>query len=171
MDVENAKKTDQQPWLRIHDEKISSEALVAEVQQRVEQRRTELGVTRVLFPRFGHMSSYPEPPVESGVYNPDLYHYLKQANRKPTPQLEPLLVPSPSTRVPILGRLWGMVRAQFHQLVLFYVNRSVSDQSQLNINVVSVLNELTRVSQVQQEEIDALRAEVQRLKQEHPRAS
>jgi len=60
------------------------------------------------------------------------------------------------------------VRAQFHQLVLFYVNRSVSDQSQLNINVVSVLNELTRVSQVQQEEIDALRAEVQRLKQEHP---
>ena len=59
MDVENAKKTDQQPWLRIHDEKISSEALVAEVQQRVEQRRTELGVTRVLFPRFGQAN----PPI------------------------------------------------------------------------------------------------------------
>ncbi|MBP6016564.1 MAG: hypothetical protein KA586_07570 [Candidatus Promineofilum sp.] len=167
MEAEDAGKTDEQPWLRIQDEQISSEALVAEVQRRVDQRRAELGVTRVLFPKFGHMSSYPEPPVESGVYNPDLYHYLKQANRKSTPQLEPLLVPSPSTRVPVFGRLWGMVRAQFHQLVLFYVNRSVSDQSQLNINVVSVLNELTRVSQVQQEEIDDLRAEVQRLKQDH----
>ena len=165
MEAEDAEKTDEQPWLRIHDEAISSEALVAEVQRRVDQRRDELGTTRVLLPKFGHMSAYPEPPVESGVYNPDLYHYLKQANRKSTPQLEPLLVPSPSTRVPILGSLWGMVRAQFHQLVLFYVNRSVSDQSQLNINVVSVLNELTRVSQVQQEEIDMLRAEVQRLKQ------
>ena len=49
-----------------------------------------------------------------------------------------------------------------HNLVLFYVNRSIRDQSQINVNLVSALNELTRTVQAQQDEIEQLRAEVRR---------
>ncbi len=155
-------------WLQIHDKKIDSEALVTEVERRVEERRAELGVSHIVFPTFGHISTYPEPPLDEAPYNPNLYYYLKQANRESSSGVEPVLVPSPATRVPILGRLWQLVRAEFHQLVLFYVNKSVSEQNKLNINVISTLNELTRVTQLQQAEIDKLRAELRSLKRREP---
>lgn len=155
-------------WLQIHDKKIDSEALVTEVERRVEERRAELGVSHIVFPTFGHMSAYPEPPLNEVPYNLNLYYYLKQANRESSSGVAPVLVPSPATRVPILGRLWQLVRAEFHQLVLFYVNKSVSEQNKLNVNVISTLNELTRVTQLQQAEINKLRAELHSLKRREP---
>ncbi len=80
----------------------------------------------------------------------------------PPASVEPLLAPSPATRAPVVGGLWRKIRAEMHNLVLFYVNKSVREQSRTNANLVSTLNELTRVIQDQQAEIDALRAEIQR---------
>lgn len=152
------------PWLEIHDEEFTSEALVAEVAKRVAARRAELGPVNLIFPTFGHISTYPEPPPGGRAYNPNLYYYLKQANQAPSPSVEPVLAPSPATRVPVLGRLWQLIRGEMHNLILFYVNRLAGDQNRLNIDLVSTLNELTREVQAQQAEIERLREELERLK-------
>lgn len=156
------------PWLEIHDEEITSEELVREVERRVAQRREGLGSVNLGFPTFGHVSTYPEPA--GSALNPHLFYYLKQANQMQSPAVEPILAPSPATQTPVLGRLWGRIRGEMHNLVLFYVNRSVRDQNQLNVNLISVLNEMTRVIQEQQAEIEALGAEVRRLAEEAERA-
>lgn len=149
------------PWIVIHDEQITSEELVREVERRVERRRAELGVVSLVFPTFGYVSSYPDVPLEKRV-SPHLFYYLEQANRMPPPSVEPILAPSPATRAPVVGGLWQKIRAEMHNLVLFYVNKSVREQSRVNANLISTLNELARVIQDQQAEIDSLRAEIQR---------
>lgn len=149
------------PWIEIHDEVITSAELVTEVERRVARRRAELGAVNLVFPTFGHVSTFPEPSPGSRI-SPDLYYYLKQANQTPATAVEPLLAPSPATQLPVVGRFWQLVRGQVHSLVLFYVNRSVRDQNRLNVNLISALNELTRVVQEQAAEIDALRAELRR---------
>jgi hypothetical protein len=151
------------PWIVIHDDLITSEELVTEVERRVAQRREELGGVNLVFPTFGHVSTFPEPAENQA--NPHLYYYLKQANQPPSPAVGPILAPSPATRMPVVGRIWQTIRGEMHNLVLFYVNRSVRDQSQLNVNLVSALNELTRVVQAQQAEIESLRAELHRLRE------
>lgn len=151
------------PWIEIHDDILTSEALAAEVERRVEQRRAQIGPLHLVLPTFGHVSTFPEPPGGM-AYDPNLYYYLKQANEATKPLVQPVLAPSPATRVPVLGRLWSMIRGQMHELILFYVNKAVSEQNQLNINLVSILNELTRANQARQAELEALRDEVQRLR-------
>lgn len=135
-----------------------------EVEDRVARRRAELGPISVVFPSFGYVSTYPQVPIEKRV-SPHLYYYLEQANSATPPTVEPILAPSPATRTPVVGRLWASIRAEMHNLVLFYVNKSVRDQNRINTNLVSTLNEMARVIQDQQDEIDALRAEVSRLEQ------
>lgn len=155
------------PWIEIHDDHITSEALVAEIERRVATRRAELGPVNLIFPTFGHISTYPEPPAGQ-TYNPNLYYYLRQANQAPPPSVAPILAPSPATRVPVLGRLWQLIRGEMHNLILFYVNRIAGDQNRLNIDLISTLNELTRELQSQQMEIERLRAELQQRDAEPP---
>lgn len=152
------------PWIVIHDEQLTSEALVREVEDRVARRRAQLGEVSVVFPSFGYVSTYPDVPLEKRV-SPHLYYYLEQANLAAPPVVEPVLAPSPATRTPLVGRFWEKIRAEMHNLVLFYVNRSVREQNRINANLVSTLNEMARVVQQQQDEIDALRAEIQRPEQ------
>lgn len=163
MNAEHSPQPADAPWIVIHDEQISSEELVREVEERAARRRAESGPISVVFPSFGYVSTYPDVPLEKRV-NPHLYYYLEQANEAAPPAVEPVLAPSPATRAPMVGRAWGKVRAEMHNLVLFYVNKSVREQNRINTNLISTLNEMARVIQEQQEEIDALRAEIERLK-------
>ena len=153
-------------WLEIHDSEWSSARLVAEIEERVRKRRDELGAIQPLFPTFGHLSEFPEPPGNGRAVNPNLYYHLRRANEMDAAPTEPVLVPSPATRVPILGRLWRLVRAQFHGLILFYVNRLAAHDARLNNHLISTLNELTRVAQAQQEEIHRLKARIRTLEEE-----
>ena len=162
MSATESQQTAETPWIVIHDEQITSEELVREVERRVEQRRAELGTVSLAFPTFGYLSSFPDVPLEKRI-SPHLFYYLEQANRTPPPAVEPVLAPSPATRMPVVGSLWQKIRAEMHNLVLFYVNKSVRGQNRVNANLVSTLNEMTRVVQDQQAEIDALRAEIKRL--------
>jgi hypothetical protein len=162
---QNASTNTDQPWIVIHDEVWTSEALVAEVEKRAAARRAELGPVNLVFPTFGHISTYPEPTATGDTFNPNLYYYLKQANQARSPSVEPILAPSPATRVPVLGRLWQLIRSEMHNLILFYVNRAVSEQNRLNIDLISTLNELTRENQAQQARVDELQAELQRLRE------
>jgi hypothetical protein len=156
---------DEELWIEIHDPEISSTELAAELARRVAQRQAELGEVHPVFPTFGFVSELPQPPSNGRSYNPNLYHHLRMANEMPAVETTPLLAPSPATRIPLLGRLWQLIRGQVHDLVLFYVNRLASHEMKLDNHLISSLNELTRVSQAQQDEIEHLQSELQTLKE------
>lgn len=148
-------------WLRINDTEMTSAELEAEVERRVQQRRHTVGQIRPQFPNFGILSPIPEIRLN----NPALEHHLRQVNQMDPPPMAPVLAASPATRIPLIGDLWQLVRKQFHELVLFYVNRAASHQTKVDNHIISTLNELTRVIQTQQEEIDRLQGEIQVLEE------
>jgi len=157
---------DKELWLELHDPEISSADLVAEIEKRVQKRRAELGQVRLVFPTFGTVSPFPEPPSDR-PYNSNLYHHLRQANEIGPPDTAPLLADSPATQIPLIGRFWKLIRSQFHELILFYVNRYIGYETQLDNHLISSLNEMTRVIQLQQEEIESLRHDLEVEKKAH----
>ncbi|MCA9874950.1 MAG: hypothetical protein KC441_14875 [Anaerolineales bacterium] len=150
-----------QPWIEIHDEEVTASALQEAIETRLQARPSQWSSEHLTFPTFGYAAPLPEPPP--GVHQfTTLHHHLRQLNQMPPPDTTPLLVESPALRVPILGRLWRQIRGQAHQLVLFYVNRLAARETAVTNHTVSALNELTRLAQQQQAEIDQLRAELRR---------
>lgn len=152
-------------FVEIHDPELDPQQLMAEIRQRIRQRRLEMGYEERHFPTFGAAVVCPEPPDDL-PYPPDLYHHLRQANDLyASVETGSILAPSPATRVPILGRIWKLIREQAHGLVLFYVNRSVAHQVNVNRHLVSVLNQLTLQNQEQARQIAALEAQIKALRQ------
>lgn len=149
--------------IEIRDPALDTIAIMAEIRTRVEKRRQELGYDKRRFPTFG-TAEYPGEP-EDMAYDDLLYHHLRLANRSYADiETRPLLASSPATRVPVLGRLWGLIRGGAHNLVLFYVNRAVSQQVNINRHLVSVLNRLAAENQAQARQIKALEEEVTQLR-------
>ncbi len=148
-------------WLRINDTEMTSAELVAEVERRVKHRQQMLGRIQPQFPTFGILS--PVPKIN--LNNPTLEHNLRLLNHMDPPPTTPVLAASPATQIPLLGDLWQLVRKQFHELVLFYVNRAASHQLKVDNQTISTLNELTRVVQAQQVEIELLQDEIQTLEE------
>lgn len=150
-------------WITIEDEELTAAALETAVAQRLAERRAALGwPSPVDFPTFGYLSPMPEKPPQ-GAVSQSLYHHLRQLNEMEAPETASVLLPSPATRVPILGRLWAVVREQAHQLILFYVNRTLAHETAVNTHTLNALNELTRLAQSQQEEINRLQKELEQL--------
>jgi hypothetical protein len=155
--------------LEIRGSESDQQQLMERVADRVEQRRDDAGTSTVRFPSYKGVP-YPGTP-EYSRYDPDLYHNLRLANSiYPDVMTEPELEPSPATRIPIVGDLWRLVRAQAHNLVLFYVNRSTRHEVDVNRHIVSVLNSLAISNQEQLEIIDDLKAEVDELRSKSPRS-
>lgn len=141
--------------IEIHDPAIDPAEIMAEIRERIQKRREELGYVTQRFSSFGE-TQFPGRP-EDVAYDPDLYDHLELANELYL-QVETKadLQSSAALRVPILGSLWSMIREQAHQLVLFYVNREVSHQIGVNREIVSVLNKLATINVDQQREINKL---------------
>lgn len=139
------------PWIKLTDETLSAADLEAQVEARLAQREP----LAVDFPRFGHVAPFPEP---DRPWAPTLFYHLQQLNEMPPPATDPILAASPAQRVPLLGRFWSLIRRQAHALVLFYVNRAVAEHTRAHNHTLSVLNELTRIADAQQAEIERLRA-------------
>jgi len=147
---------DEKRWIVIEDEVTTAVLLLT-------ARRAATGQPSPIdYPAFGYLSPMPQPP-ESGAVSKTLYHHLRQLNEMDAPDAAPVLYVSPATKMPILGRLWGMVREQAHGLVLFYVNRAMAHETAVNTHTLNTLNELTRLTQLQQEEIVRLQEIVARL--------
>ena len=156
-------------WIVIEDEIMTAATLETAVEKRLTLRRAALGRPSPLnLPAFGHLSPMPEPP-QRGRVSPTLYHHLRQLNEMDAPDARPDLRPSPATSIPILGRLWAMIRAQAHQLVLFYVNRALAHETTVNNHTLNALNELTRLAQSQQEEINRLQEELEQRRKNNNR--
>lgn len=150
--------------IEINDPEIDPGAIMNEIRERMRRRREELGYEKRNFPTF--TTAYPEEPADLD-YDPNLYHHLRLANESYTQvETEAHLAPSPATRVPVLGKLWQMIRGSAHNLVIFYVNRAITHEVNINRHLVSVLNRLTAQSESQQRAIIALQAEVEQLRRQ-----
>lgn len=153
--------------IEIQDPAIDPEAIMAEIRARIEQRRAQLGYEQRTFPSFG-AAVYPGEPQDL-AYDTDLHHYLRLVNESyANADTDAILAPSPATRVPVLGRLWQLIRGGAHNLVLFYVNRAVAHQTDVNRQLVSVLNRMTVVVEAQQRIITQLQAELDDRKTKKP---
>lgn len=149
--------------IEINDPEVNAEQIMTELRQRIQKRREEVGYEQRTFPTFGAATPLPEATTDLPAAG-SLYHHLRQANQLYN-QVEtaPLLAPSQATRLPVVGRLWQIVRDQAHQLILFYVNRYATHQTNVNRHLVSVANELTRQNQEQQQAIRRLQEQVEAL--------
>ncbi len=146
--------------IEIQDPAIDPAQIMAEIRARIEQRRAALGYEQRTFPSFG-AATYPGEPSDI-PFDADLHHYLRLLNQSyANVDTDAVLASSPATQVPILGRLWQLIRGGAHNLVLFYVNRAVAHQTDVNRQLVSVLNRMTAVMEAQQRTIEQLRKEIE----------
>ena len=147
----------------INDPELDPDAIMATIRTRIEQRRAELGYEGRTFPNFGAAAYAGEP--KDLAYDADLHHYLRMVNENyANAETEALLVSSPATRIPVLGRIWQLIRGGAHGLVLFYVNRAVTHQTEINRQLVSVLNRMTVAMETQQRTIIGLQADLDALR-------
>jgi len=80
--------------------------------------------------------------MTGATFDADFYEELHAANQDyDRLSVAPYLTPS---RLPVVGGLWQRVRAAFHGLVIFYVNRLAEAQMRFNTHAVRVLNEIVR---------------------------
>ncbi len=151
------------PWLELYDEEVTADHLTDLIQQRVQQRQAQLGEVKRTFPAFGFVAAMPEPPTARD-HSATLYHHLRRLNETDIIETAPLLVPSPTTRLPLLGPLWALIRRAAHELVLFYVNRHIAHNTTFHNHLINILNEQTRLLEQQQTEIERLNLEIELLK-------
>jgi len=150
--------------IEIHDPEIDPQEIMAEIRERIQKRREELGYIPQQFSTFGG-TKFPGRP-DDVPYNPDYYDHLEMVNavyKEVDTGVD--LQPSPALRVPVLGTLWSMIREQAHQLVLYYVNRTVAHQMNVNRELVSVLNITEEMMLKQQRAIIKLQNDVYLLRQ------
>jgi hypothetical protein len=151
--------------IEIVDPEIDPQAIMAEIRDRIQKRREELGYVPQQFSTFGG-TKFPGRP-DDVPYNPDYYDHLEMANelyREIDTEVD--LQPSPALRVPVLGTLWATIREQAHQLVLYYVNRASAQQMSVNRELVSVLNISEEIMLKQQRAIIKLQNDVYLLRQQ-----
>jgi hypothetical protein len=150
------------------DPELDVAALMADIRERVRRRREALGVDDRVFPQYDVTACPAEP--EGIPFDANLYHHLRLANELYAEfETEPALPPSPYTRLPVLGRLWQRFRPGLHLLILYYVNRATAQQASINRHLVSVLNQLTELTQAQQRTIADLQAQAEALRQQDRR--
>lgn len=149
------KTTPAGPLLELYDDEVTAAALMNRIAARLAEHPPAGDPD---FPEYSINTESPDFPT--GIpYRFGQYYHLQRANAL-YHQVEtgPDLAPSPATQVPLLGRLWRFIRAEAHRLVLFYVNRQVSHQAQVNRHLVQTLNELTRQIEEQQRAIQQFEA-------------
>jgi hypothetical protein len=141
--------------IEIHDPEVDPAQIMEQIRERIRRRREELGYPQQEFPPFG-AAAYPGEP--EGAFDKDLYYHLRKANDLYYQvDVEPALAPSPATQLPILGRLWGQIRQEAHNLVLFYVGKLARQQLAINRHTVSTLNRMAAQLQELREQVEQLR--------------
>jgi len=135
--------------LTFHDKEHTPAKIMDQIRQRLGERVLQ---PMPAIPRFGQ----PDRPLTT---NAGIAKRLVQL-QSTLNQIDtlPLLVPSPATQMPVIGRLWSFVREQAHQLPLFYVNRHLAHTTQITTQLIAVLEALAQQNIALQQEIAVLRA-------------
>lgn len=146
--------------IEIDDPEIDPEQIMIEIRRRMWIERKKRKYDQQSFPQFGQSDLFNQ--LADLEVDSELYRFLEKANNAiGDMDTSAHLAESPATRVPILGNIWRMIRANAHQLVLFYVNRTTARQTTVNAEMLNVLNRLTIMVHEQSETIEILRAELE----------
>lgn len=149
----------QESWIEIDDPEISAAQLEARIEERLEQRRAALGPVMRSFPAF----QVDRPQDDMAAAGQGRLQSLLDQLALATPPTAAHLAPSPVTRLPVVGRLWSLLRGQTHELVLFYVNRHLAHQAKVNHAIERALRELSALLAQQDARIDELQARLDEL--------
>jgi hypothetical protein len=161
MDVETSDNL-----IEIRDPEIDVDEIMRVIRERIQRRRKEMGYPRKDFPTFGAAAFPGEPEAEN--YDEDLYYHLRKANDVYSElDVSLMLSSSPTTRMPVLGRLWENVRKEAHNLVLFYLGKFAGKQVTVNRHLVSTLNRMALQLQQQQVQIRNLTQEIEQLREKN----
>jgi len=148
----------------VNSSEVNIEAIMSQVREKIQQnRRTAL--KQGLKSRQFVFDDYPEEPT-SGDYDYDLYAQLRQVNQphrilgvRRTPRVSWL------SKLPIAGAIWRQIQRAGHDLVIFYVNSLAGEVVAFQRHVAGVLNRLVSWSQVKDEELRLLQAEIKALRE------
>ena len=103
--------------------------------------------------------------TDAAQVNEAVKHYLAGAKRAlESAETAPNLASSPATSVPVLGKLWGRIRGQMHELILFYVNRSRATSGRVDGQLIQAVETLSTIVTQQQAEIESLKQELEKQK-------
>ena len=95
----------------------------------------------------------PSKSEQSGLQSASaqtIRHHLTGARRAlASAETAPHLANSPALSTPILGKLWGRIRGQMHELVLFYVNRSNVTHSRVDGQLIEAVEALAKIVDAQ----------------------
>jgi GT2 family glycosyltransferase len=141
-------------------EEIEVDALMQGIQETVRQKRERASVQ----PREEGLGF---SAAELAGLTEELREDLSWVQHNPAVWVSLTVSDQPPTRVPLLTRMWGLVRRQAHQLVIFYVNRLAAQQSKLNVRFVKILSRVVErlYGSAIESEIAHLRAEITDLTQ------
>lgn len=147
--------------IELNDDELSAEALEASVAEGMSAAEAAAINARVNeIPRY--IKSGSRPSLNSKTIN----HHLEAARRAlAQAETQANLAPSPATATPVLGTLWGRIRGQMHELVLFYVNRLGGTTGRVDGQLIEAIEELTALVEAQQAEIEALKEKIEKSKE------
>ena len=139
--------------IQVRDPAIDTDAVMARLQDRMGER---YGKHPPELPDF-------ELPALPRVQDATLRYHLEQAHATHDQVWVQMSVfPSAATQLPILGRLWRLIREQAHRLILYYLEMAISKQIGFNRHVVGIASRLAAA----QEETVQLREEIAELRQQ-----
>lgn len=119
-------------------------------------------------PKHGMRNSqltYPAKPADI-PYNLTLYSHLHAAQTEmPNYDRELLIQPNAFTKIPIIGKVALAIQTHLHQIALFYVNRSLRHQLEMNQHLLTSIEQLTIEQQKQQRVIKNLQNQIQALQE------
>ncbi|WP_420629581.1 hypothetical protein [Candidatus Leptofilum sp.] len=103
---------------------------------------------------------FPGKPTDIG-YDVALYNHLQQAAEIiPNFERDLLLNETKWSQLPLIGGLVQKVRHGLHSIALFYTNRALQHQQQVNKQLWEAVGRLTAVTQQQQRTIQTLQAQL-----------
>ena len=103
---------------------------------------------------------FPGKPADI-VYDIALYNHMQQAAAAiPNFDRNLMLSDTKWSQLPLIGGLVQKVRRGLHSIALFYTNRALQHQQQVNRQLWEAVGRLTAVSQHQQRTIEALQTQL-----------
>ncbi len=139
-------------------------SIMNQIEERIAVHRQSAGAKSDNLPQNPHVV-YPGLPADI-PYDLSLYQYLQQATALyPVVPRNMVLAHSSLDNVPILGHVWRSVRRQLHNIALFYINRALDHQVQINLNLAEAMVRLTILTQQQQRQIKALQQQAAHLQE------
>jgi GT2 family glycosyltransferase len=134
---------------------IDVDALMRQIQERVHQKSDRARVQ-------AREEGVGWPSMEIAGLEEELREHLSWVQHNPAVWVSLKLSEQPPMRVPVLTRLWQLVRRQAHQLVIFYVNGLAAQQTKLNVSFAKVVSRLVErlYGEAIEPEIAQLRAQI-----------